>query len=357
MNQTKSSTIGRANKDRCMHQNHGGLEFFRKSRRAWLADKFNSQPGWLRAILFPVLNSTSVLVCSIAAKYESIAIAVPAFIFFLLFTIASSLISHLNAEELEAVRRQRNTVLARLSAIDKCVRMKCIALARVFSAIGSDQPIKLLRASRFAVDFDNSIYQINELLLLSVRAYLEEKGRLNGANVFLAVLIPNEDGYFSVAGETHSTGGPRKISGVTKVKFDDEKTMAGKLWAAEESRVMCAASTKEAESAGEFTFYSEQEKGLIKSIFTYRVDHPVLDDATHGKKFGVWSLDSDLEHVFPSRNERDVIEGLLEVFSSFEERIKLELTYKAMFSSFDHIIEKAIDETGSSIDKREVNRS
>ena len=290
---------------------------------------------------FPALYLVAVTAFYVGLKLEAFAISILASAFILLLAVFHSSITFFGAERLKFAIAQRNTIFMELSSFDQQVYFKREIMTDLLAQNEAKHFSKPVLAARLSASFDSSLDNLNRLLLFSVEQYLSEVGRSKGGNISLVLLKADKDGFFSVVGSTASTGGARQMSFTTTSRYDDPNTFVGKLWAADNSKVMCFSNTEVAESRGDFTFSTPHERTVVRSAFAYRIDNPVIRHTQRDQRYGIWYLDADAEGVFPDFEERKLLGGLIAILSRYEDRLLLDLAYRAVISALDSASEGA----------------
>jgi hypothetical protein len=296
----------------------------------------NDQPKWFRGFLLPVVIPLSAVVFLQLADFENHPVRSYLLVStYAMFLALNAIALYQNSVLVEESKKQDRHKERLIHHIDLIVSRRRQDLVGTIRRHHQSKPVILARSIRSKFDFESSVSRINKELLNTIIEYLHSSGRLGTSNLHMSLISPNEKERFCrIGGQEKTTGNTRAMPVDTGISLKDEDSLTVQLWFDHSSIIRSVPDTEKAESDGCFKFVTQSERGLIRSLLCFRIDHPVTD-----KPFAVWRIDASDENVFPSEEDTKTIKDLSKILSCFSERLTLEIVYDTLFRHLTDIFE------------------
>lgn len=300
-----------------------------------ISRRYTRLSPFLRIYVFPLgLGTISLLISSYGNLF-------PQYVQYILislwviFSWAHAVMLNVNIGEANHLKHREEAVSSILDNTNQCVKEKQRRLDDVIrQAHRSD--VRLIGALRNSIRSDNSIIFINAGLFRTISQYLNTSARLQGAHLSLSLLKPDEAGNCILVSPYEVTpGSTRGIPRKTRLNIHNKASMGGRLWNDKDNVILTTGNTFRSEKSGEFSFFTEQERNDLKSLFCYKILDPSSRDP-----IALWCLEANEYDVLPEYRDIKTKYEITEIFHNFEIRLNLEFSYDKLSKITQDILKR-----------------
>ncbi|NOR61929.1 MAG: hypothetical protein GQ535_05455 [Rhodobacteraceae bacterium] len=188
---------------------------------------------------------------------------------------------------------------ARIRNLDLYVSLQEERMRRAYSE--KKGKLDVAKRSRLQMKFNRSAKTLTVCLGKTLVAHLHKTKRLNGGGISVSLLMPDPTGIFKTNDNSYNTNGKlHPPTSDTGINCNDKETVAGYLWKNKEVTSLSFSSAKIASQIKRFKIMHLGQLNSIKSIFCVQLIDPATEET-----FAIWSIDSDVENVFPNSDSSD----------------------------------------------------